>query len=163
LKVKVYIGIGSNLDNPVQQVNESFAELDTIPGTALVLHSSLYRTAPMGPEGQDDYINAVAVLETRLDAHELLHRLQEIEQQHRRVRLQHWGPRTLDLDILLYGDKIIESDELVVPHPGIHERPFVLYPLVEVAPDLEIPGNGNVNALLALCQQAEAGKVIEKV
>jgi 2-amino-4-hydroxy-6-hydroxymethyldihydropteridine diphosphokinase len=123
-----------------------------LPGSTLCRYSSLYRSPPMGPQDQPDYINAVAELETGLSAAELLSLLQAIEDQQGRVRgAARWGPRTLDLDILIYGQAQIKAPKLTVPHPGIAERPFVLYPLAEIAPDLEIPGCGALQKLLDRC------------
>ena len=108
----------------------------------------------MGPQDQPDYLNAVVALRTALPAHDLLIELQRIEHSHGRVRDgERWGPRTLDLDLLLYGQRIIESATLSVPHPGIAERSFVLWPLAELAPDLEVPGKGMISTLLTQCQQ----------
>lgn len=136
--IRCYIGLGSNLDTPQQQVARALEELATLPGTRLLTHSSLYRSPPMGPQDQPDYINAVALLETTLDAHSLLDQLQALEQLHQRVRLERWGPRTLDLDLLLYGEETISTERLSVPHPGMHERNFVLWPLSEISPDLAL-------------------------
>jgi len=105
----------------------------------------------MGPEDQPDYINAVARLETWLEPHDLLRALQAIEQQHGRVRQLRWGARTLDLDLLLYGDAIIDRPELKVPHPGLHQRPFVLYPLQDIDPALMIPGMGRLSDITRAC------------
>lgn len=159
--VLAYIGLGSNLENPVRQVLDALRELDGIQATRCVRHSSLYRTRPMGDGNQPDYINAVALLETGLDPHRLLRALQTIEQQHRRTREERWGPRTLDLDILLYGDEVIRENDLQVPHPGMHERPFVLYPLMEIAPEVRIPEKGMVKDLARLL--AGTGEVIERI
>jgi len=145
--IVAWIGLGSNLDDPCGQVNSAFAELGQLPQSRLKACSGLYRSAPMGPPDQPDYINAVAALETGLSAEALLTALQSIEQAHRRVRGEHWGPRTLDLDILLYGDEVIDRPQLTVPHPGIGERNFVLAPLAELAPALSIPGLGVVKVL----------------
>ncbi|ANG64918.1 2-amino-4-hydroxy-6-hydroxymethyldihydropteridine diphosphokinase [Marinobacterium aestuarii] len=149
--MRCYIGLGSNLDSPQQHVARALEELAILPDTRLLTHSSLYRSAPMGPQDQPDYINAVALLESTLDAHRLLDELQALEQQHRRVRLEHWGPRTLDLDLLLYGDQLIQSKRLSVPHPGLPERNFVLWPLSEIAPELQLPGGRSLAALLSEC------------
>ena len=132
----VFIGLGSNLDNPRRQVETALEELDRIEQTALLKASSLYGTPPMGPQDQPNFVNAVALLETALDAETLLHRLQQIENSHQRKRGQRWGPRTLDLDLLLYGDEIIDLPDLEVPHPGIAQRAFVLLPLIEIAQDV---------------------------
>ncbi len=143
-----YISLGSNLDNPVKQLKQAINELSVLDNGMLLLQSGLYQSSPMGPQDQADFINAVVKLETTLSADELLAQLQAIEQRHKRIRTQHWGPRTLDLDLLLYGNKTINTGNLQVPHPGIPERGFVLYPLYEIAPDLEIPTGESGSALL---------------
>ena len=148
--VLAYVGLGSNLEQPLSQVTEAMSELAQLPGTRLKARSSLYRTPPLGPAGQPDYINAVAGLVTRLPAEPLLDALQDLEQRHRRVRTgERWGPRTLDLDLLLYGEYRISTPRLQVPHPRMAERAFVLVPLSEIASgDLWIPGAGELRALL---------------
>ena len=153
-----FIGLGSNLQQPRQQVLDALDELDCIPESWLECHSSLYSSAPMGPQDQPDYINAVAALRTALPALELLDALQAIEQAHARVRYQRWGPRTLDLDLLLYGQDIMKTPRLTLPHPGIAERAFVLLPLVECRPEIRIPGLGSAAQLL---QQCPKGPLIE--
>ncbi|MFA7592474.1 MAG: 2-amino-4-hydroxy-6-hydroxymethyldihydropteridine diphosphokinase [Thiohalobacteraceae bacterium] len=146
------MGLGSNLDDPVRQVRAGLAALTALEQTELAACSQLYRSAPMGPPGQPDYINAVARLHTRLAPETLLDALQAIEARAGRDRSgERWGPRTLDLDILLYTDRRIDSARLQVPHPGIAARNFVLYPLAELAPDLDIPGLGPLPALLTRC------------
>ncbi|MGM0833850.1 2-amino-4-hydroxy-6-hydroxymethyldihydropteridine diphosphokinase [Halomonas qinghailakensis] len=127
-----YIGLGSNLDNPVAHVCQALRELNELPLCQLVTQSSLYATRPIGPQDQPDFINAVAALETSLSPLALLDQLQGLEQRHRRRRLRHWGPRTLDLDLLLYGQSTILHPRLQVPHPHMHERAFVLAPLEEL-------------------------------
>lgn len=150
--IHAYIGLGSNLDNPQQHVERALLELARIPRTRLEAASSLYRSEPMGPQDQPPYINAVALLETELDAHELLDQLQSIEQAHGRVRgAQRWGPRTLDLDLLLYGAAVIHSERLEVPHPGMADRGFVLYPLHEISPALVLPDGRALSQCLAAC------------
>lgn len=149
--VAAYIGLGSNLDDPPAQLRRAFDELAAIPATRLAAHSPLYRSDPVGPPGQPDYLNAVARLDTELDADALLDALQAIEQAHHRQRTVHWGPRTLDLDLLLYGDAVIADARLTVPHPHLAERAFVLYPLADIAPDLDLPGLGPLAGLLAAC------------
>jgi 2-amino-4-hydroxy-6-hydroxymethyldihydropteridine diphosphokinase len=131
-----YVGLGANLDNPENQVRQAFDELDRLPHTRVVMKSSLYRTAPMGHTEQPDFINAVAQLETGLPAERLLAELQEIEKRHGRKRSFRNAPRTLDLDLLLFGDAKLSSPQLTVPHPRMHERAFVLKPLLEIAPQL---------------------------
>ena len=149
---KVYLGIGSNLQTPIQQVRQAILAIAALPHTQLMAQSRLYRSAPMGPQAQPDYINAVVCVDTILTAAELLQALHAIEQVHGRFRDgTRWGPRTLDLDILLYGDESINQPQLVIPHPGLHERNFVLYPLSEIAPELVIPGRGALSELLAHC------------
>ena len=153
--VIAYVGLGSNQDNPVGQVRHALAELAVLPATRLFVSSRIYRSAPLGPANQPDYINAVAALETRLPADTLLAALQAIESRHGRVRGPvRWGPRTLDLDLLLYGDAVIDAPDLQVPHPGLPERVFVLYPLNEIAPRLAVPGRGTVRELLQQCAPA---------
>jgi len=149
--MRAFIGLGSNLESPVEQVLSAQKALDTVEDTKVIQHSSLYSSPPMGPQDQPDYINAVSEVETTLLPHALLDALQTIEQQQGRVRLRHWGERTLDLDLLLYGQDSISDERLTVPHPGIKDRAFVLYPLAEIAPELEIPGQGDVPNLLLLC------------
>jgi 2-amino-4-hydroxy-6-hydroxymethyldihydropteridine diphosphokinase len=149
--VQAYIGIGSNLANPIAQVRQAFQALVCVPRTRCVARSPLYRSAPLGPQGQPDYINAVAALTTRLAPETLLRALQDIEQAHGRVRTLRWGPRTLDLDILLYGDLVQTLPHLVIPHPRLQERAFVLYPLQDIAPALVIPGLGDIAVLVQRC------------
>jgi 2-amino-4-hydroxy-6-hydroxymethyldihydropteridine diphosphokinase len=144
-----WVGIGANLGDARANVIDAIARLARLPGTRVVQASSLYRTAPIDSSG-DDYVNAVAALDTSLDAHALLRALFGIEQDHGRERPYRNAPRTLDLDLLLYGDTVVaDAPTLVVPHPRMHERAFVLAPLAELVPDLVIPGHGPVAALLA--------------
>jgi len=157
---RAYVGVGSNLDDPLKQVRQALAELDSIARTRCVLRSSLYRSAPMGPQDQPQYVNAVAGLDTELAPLDLLHALQAVEERHGRTRSAlRWGPRTLDLDLLMYADRQIESAELTIPHPGLHERPFVLYPLAEIAADLIVPGRGSLAELVAALPAAELERV----
>jgi 2-amino-4-hydroxy-6-hydroxymethyldihydropteridine diphosphokinase len=143
-----FVGIGSNLGNSVETVRSAFAELAALPHTRLERQSSLYRSAPVGYAGQPDFVNAVAQLETALPADRLLMELQQIEQRHGRERSFANAPRTLDLDILLFGNLKTRSATLVLPHPRMHERAFVLQPLYEVAPQASIPGLGKVRDFL---------------
>jgi 2-amino-4-hydroxy-6-hydroxymethyldihydropteridine diphosphokinase len=131
-----YVGIGSNLDGPRSQVLAAFEELGQLPHTHVVKRSSLYRSAPVGYAAQPDFVNAVARLETGLAAERLLAELQAIEARHGRRRGFRDAPRTLDLDILLYGELALRTPELEIPHPRMHERAFVLEPLLEIAPEL---------------------------
>lgn len=157
--VAAFIGLGSNLNDPVDQVTMAVTKLAELPETASHSHSSLYQSRPMGGLDQPDYINAVARVDTRLTPEVLLKKLQEIEAAHGRVREERWGARTLDLDLLLYGSITIDTPDLKVPHPGVGERGFVLYPLYEIAPDLEIPGLGAVSELVNNCS-TEKPKII---
>lgn len=153
--LRAYIGLGSNLDNPVRQIRIALQALDRIPDSTLVRTSSLYRNPPLlmtGAQKQPDYINAVAAIDTLLDPLPLLDALQAIEQQQGRVRtVQRWTARTLDLDLLLYGQKAINIDRLTVPHPGLVERNFVLYPLQQIAPDLILPIHGSLAGIIRHC------------
>ncbi len=156
---KAFIGLGANLGDPEAQVRRAFAALTELPGTRLLAASSLYRSAPVGYTVQPDFVNAVAQIETRLGAEALLRELLATEARFGRVRQFPNAPRTLDLDLLLYGDRVIAEPGLVVPHPRMHERAFVLAPLAEIAPDTVIPGKGRAGALLAAC----ADQKIEKI
>lgn len=150
--VCAYIGLGSNLADPGRQVRQALQALDKLSDTRLLLSSQLYNSAPLGPQNQPDYINAVAAVETRLAPEPLLDALQELERRQGRVRTgPRWGARTLDLDLLLYGEQQLATARLQVPHPGIAQRNFVLYPLAEIAPSLNIPGLGPIQTLLARC------------
>ncbi len=150
--VIAYIGLGSNLDEPVTQIKSARQQIQDLEGVEEKAFSSLYRSAPMGPEDQPDYINAVMAVLTGLEPIELLRALQDIENAHGRVREQRWGARTLDLDILLYGDLCVQLPDLVIPHIGLTEREFVLYPLEEIAGDeLLIPGKGRLGDLISSC------------
>jgi 2-amino-4-hydroxy-6-hydroxymethyldihydropteridine diphosphokinase len=154
-----WVGIGANLGDARGAVTDALARLARLPGTSLQSASSLYRTAPIDSSG-DDYINAVAALDTDLGAAALLGALQSIEQAHGRERPYRNAPRTLDLDLLLYGEQvIIDAPILIVPHPRMHERAFVLAPLAELDPDLVIPARGRVADLLP----GVAGQAIERL
>lgn len=154
---RVYIGLGSNLDQPKQQIKQAVAELKLLPDSQYVGDSGLFLSKPLVVEGvsedQPDYYNAVALLETRLSAVELLNCLQAIENRQGRVRDQRWGPRTIDLDILLYGQQQINNERLQVPHPGLCEREFVLYPLQRLNAEMDIPGHGMLNEIIKTCPE----------
>ncbi|QDJ12557.1 2-amino-4-hydroxy-6-hydroxymethyldihydropteridine diphosphokinase [Mergibacter septicus] len=135
----VYIGLGSNLADPIAQLQQAVKNLATLPDTEVVTVSSFYRSKPLGPQDQPDYINAVLALKTNLSPLTLLEKLQQIEQQQGRVRLRRWGERTLDLDILLYNQEVIQTERLVVPHYDMHNRAFVIIPLYQIAPNLILP------------------------
>ncbi len=138
-----YIGLGSNLGSSVDTLKSALADLNMHPKIALKQSSRLYGSKPQGPKNQPDFVNAVAEIDTSLTPHKLLDALQSIETSHNRIRTgQHWGPRTLDLDLLLYGNRVIETQRLTVPHAHLLERSFVLYPLAEIKNDLIFP-NGS--------------------
>ncbi|MBL8513152.1 MAG: 2-amino-4-hydroxy-6-hydroxymethyldihydropteridine diphosphokinase [Betaproteobacteria bacterium] len=150
---QAFIALGSNLDNPAWHVQSAFREINDIPELSLVRISSLYRTAPVGIVDQPPFVNAVAMAETTLSPHTLLKHLHGIEESHGRVRYQGGernGPRTLDLDLLMFNDWQIDDEHLTTPHPRMRERAFVLVPLVEIAPESEIPGVGRAADCLAL-------------
>ena len=148
----VFIGLGSNLDEPLSQLRNAIGNLKKVKNLNFIEVSSFYSSVPMGPQDQPDYINAVVEVTTSLNAEQLLDELQEIENKQGRVRSQHWGARTLDLDILLYGSEVINSERLRVPHSGISERDFVLYPLRDLVDEnFEIPELGNISQLLTAC------------
>jgi 2-amino-4-hydroxy-6-hydroxymethyldihydropteridine diphosphokinase len=146
--VRCYIALGSNLDNPLDQVSKAVCALAQLPTTQLTQTSPWYQTKAVGPGEQPDYINGVACLDTELSAIDLLHGLQQIEIDQQRVRSERWGPRTLDLDILLYGNQTIDESALIVPHPRMKERRFVLAPLSDIAPQLHLPDGSSLRTLL---------------
>ena len=138
--VPAYIAIGSNLEQPLQQVQQAFTYLSKLPATAAHHTSSLYRSAPMGPADQPPYINAVAGFLTQLDAHQLLDALQQIERtMGKQSSAMRWGPRVIDLDLLMYGDQCSDTEQLQLPHPGLLVRNFVMQPLADIAPELRMP------------------------
>ena len=159
MKVPAFIGLGANLGDPQAQVRRAVAALGEFPRTRLLASSSLYRSAPVGVAAQPDFVNAVAKVETALSARELLEELLTTEARFGRERPLPGAPRTLDLDLLLYGDRVIEEPGLVVPHPRMHERAFVLLPLAEIAAETSIPGKGSVKTLLAACRSQEIRKI----
>lgn len=154
-----YVGLGANIGEPRRQIEAAIAELEKLPDTNSVLASRLYRSAPVGYPDQPDFLNAVARIDTGLDPEALLGHLQEIEKRHGRERPFAGAPRTLDLDLLLYGEQTIASTRLTVPHPRMHERAFVLMPLLEIAPEAAIPGRGRAGELLAGC----ADQFVERI
>lgn len=140
-----YIAVGSNLHDPRAQVRRALERLAEIPRTLVVLRSPLYGTRPFGPIAQPDFVNAVAGVLTQLDAPTLLHELRALERAFGRPDAhEKWGPRVLDLDLLIHGREVRRGAELVLPHPGIVDRNFVLYPLADIAPELDVPGVGRV-------------------
>ncbi len=154
--ITAYIGLGSNLANPAEQIKSARTAIIQIAGVQELAFSSLYHSSPMGPQDQPDYVNAVMCVATDLPPIDLLRCLQRIENDHGRVKkAERWGARTLDLDVLIYGNQLIGLPDLIVPHPGLAERAFVLYPLFEIAPQLVVPGKGNIADLLAQCPMNE--------
>lgn len=151
-EVIAYIGLGGNLDAPLTRLRAARTAIAALAGVREVACSSFYRSAPLGPSEQPDYMNAVMAVATTLAPLDLLQQLQAIETAFGRVRSgERWGPRTLDLDLLLYGDTLLDSERLTIPHPGLAHREFVLYPLQEIAPELLIPGLGPVADLVRDC------------
>jgi len=155
-----YIGLGANLGEPLPRLREALHALARLPGSRLASCSSFYRSTPVGMTAQPDFVNAVCALETQLPAPALLAELLRIEREHGRVRgTEQGGPRTLDLDLLLYGEEQAQTPALTLPHPRMHERRFVLLPLSEIAPGVEIPGRGRAAAFLGAC----AGQRVERL
>jgi 2-amino-4-hydroxy-6-hydroxymethyldihydropteridine diphosphokinase len=154
-----FIGLGANLGDPQRAVQQAFRELDAIPHTRVVRTSSLYRSAPIGYAEQPSFVNAVAQLETGLPAERLLAELHAIEARHGRSRSFANAPRTLDQDLLLFGNAALDVPGLKIPHPRMHERAFVLQPLVEIAEDIAIPGRGSAMAFLAKCKNQGVEKL----
>jgi 2-amino-4-hydroxy-6-hydroxymethyldihydropteridine diphosphokinase len=153
------VALGANLANPELTVKAAIAALDGIAQSTRVAASSLYRTAPVGLKHQPDFINAVATLDTQLEPRALLDELFAIEQQFGRRRSIRNAPRTLDLDLLLYDDATLDTPDLILPHPRMHQRAFVLAPLAEIAPHLVIPGRGSVAALLDACANQSIARI----
>ncbi|MCW9709784.1 2-amino-4-hydroxy-6-hydroxymethyldihydropteridine diphosphokinase [Avibacterium sp. 21-586] len=158
---QVYIALGSNLATPVQQLENALQALQQLPHSQLLAVSHFYQSKPLGPQDQPDYVNAVACLATALAPLDLLDQLQRIEQEQGRVRLRRWGERTLDLDILLYGDQIIQSERLTVPHYDMQNREFVIVPLYDIAPNLTLPDGKNVVDLVQQFHHHEM-KILQK-
>jgi len=151
-KTVAFVGLGSNLADPVMQIEQARSAINALDKVEEVAFSSLYRSPPMGPSNQPDYTNAVIKVVTGLPALILLRALQKIENVQGRLRTgEHWGPRTLDLDLLLFGEQCIRVPDLVVPHPGLAERAFVIYPLVEIDDTAQVPGLGSIAQLALDC------------
>jgi 2-amino-4-hydroxy-6-hydroxymethyldihydropteridine diphosphokinase len=154
-----YVGIGSNLNEPVRQVEDAFLELDRIPRSRVMRRSSLYRSAPVGYVDQAEFINAVGALETSLEPEKLLDELLIIEARHGRQRSFANAPRSLDLDLLLFEELELQTERLTVPHPRMHERAFVLKPLLELSGNISIPGKGAARELLKSCDR----QIVERI
>ena len=154
-----FVALGSNLEDPIGQLQQALQELAELPHCQLLAASSLYGSKPMGPQDQPDYVNAVAKLATDLEPIDLLDALQHLENEHHRVRQRRWGPRTLDLDIVLYNQQQIDHPRLQVPHIGMHERNFVLYPLAEIDNSVQLPDGTTITTLLDNCPLADLVKL----
>jgi 2-amino-4-hydroxy-6-hydroxymethyldihydropteridine diphosphokinase len=155
----VFVGLGSNLADPAAQLGRAIAELAALPNTTLVAQSPFYASKPVGPQHQPDYVNGAAWLNTGLAPHDLLDHLQNIEHAHGRERLQHWGPRTLDLDVLLFGQQTLTDDRLTVPHAQLSQRDFALQPLLDLDPELTLPDGTTVALLRQQCPDNQLRKL----
>lgn len=151
MSTDAFIGLGSNLEDPTAQLALAVSELAQLPQTTLVAQSAFYASRPVGPQDQPDFVNGAVWLRTDLTAHELLDHLQAIEQAHGRERLRHWGPRTLDLDILVFGEQTLADERLTVPHRELRNRDFALQPLLDLKPDLILPDGESIATLRRLC------------
>jgi 2-amino-4-hydroxy-6-hydroxymethyldihydropteridine diphosphokinase len=150
LWVPAYIAVGSNIDDPAAQVRAGLSALAGLSRSGWLIQSRLYRSAPLGPQDQPEFVNAAAGLLTRLSPRELLHALKQLESSlGRELPVERWGPRRIDFDLIVYGAERIDEPDLTVPHPGAPVRNFVLYPLLDIAPDLLVPGHGRVRTLAA--------------
>lgn len=154
-----YVGLGANIGDPRRHMQDAIGDLMALPDTQFVVASSLYRSAPVGHTDQPDFLNAVVQLDTELAPGALLDRLQDIEHKHGRERSFPGAPRSLDLDLLLYGDTVLATPRLTLPHPRMHERAFVLRPLTEITPDAVVPGRGTAASLLKGCRDQIAARV----
>lgn len=153
-KSYAYIGLGSNLCDPIQQLHTALASIADLAHTEIIQTSSFFGSRPLGPQDQPDFVNAVCKISSQLTAQELLIAMQSIENQQGRVKKRHWGERVIDLDILLYEDEIIQTEHLTVPHSQMHLRDFVLIPLAEIAPDISIPGKAPIKILLSKLEES---------
>lgn len=155
----VYVGLGSNLKDPAAQLARAVMELSRLPRTTLLAQSPFYASRPVGPQDQPDFVNGAVQLCTGLSPHQLLDHLQAIEQAHGRERLRHWGPRTLDLDVLLFGSHVINDSRLTVPHAELANRDFALQPLLDLNPELQLPDGRRIDQLRAQCPDNQLRKL----
>ncbi len=139
-----YIGLGSNLEQPYLQIKKAIISLHALPETSVIKDSGYFKSKPMGPKDQPDYVNAAVAIETTMSAEDLLQYCQQIERQQGRIKARRWGERSIDLDILLYANEQIQTADLTVPHPGICLRDFVFLPLLKLDPDITVPGKGRL-------------------
>ncbi len=151
-----YIGLGSNLAQPNLQIKMAIVALNNLADTKVTADSGYFKSRPMGPEDQPDYVNAVVELETKISVTKLLAHCQQIEKQQNRIKTRHWGERTIDLDILLYADNNIETENLTVPHPGIFLRDFVYMPLLKINPEIILPGKGKLSNRVKLSNETNS-------
>ncbi len=151
---QVYIGLGSNLNHPVEQIKIALQSINSLNGVELIKQSSIYTSKPQGPQDQPDFANAVCKIQTVLTPQDLLSNLQQIEAQQGRVKLRHWGERLIDLDILLFDDLSVQTDNLTIPHAQMHLRDFVLVPLEEIAGNITLPGLGSLQTLLSQLEES---------
>ncbi|QSP95953.1 2-amino-4-hydroxy-6-hydroxymethyldihydropteridine diphosphokinase [Marinobacter salinisoli] len=159
MSTNAFIGLGSNLEDPAGQLARAVAELAALPASTLIAQSPFYASRPVGPQDQPDFVNGAVWLKTTLTPHVLLHHLHTIEQQHGRQRIKHWGPRTLDLDLLLYGNHCIDDERLTVPHRELANRDFVLQPLLDLDPDLALPDGRPLTFLRQHCPDNQLRKL----
>ncbi|GAA4361739.1 2-amino-4-hydroxy-6-hydroxymethyldihydropteridine diphosphokinase [Kangiella marina] len=157
-----YIALGSNLHQPLEQIKAALLAIDQLPLSYLLAYSSFYQSAPMGPQDQPSFVNAVCKVHTHLEPLELLDRLQAIEKQQGRVRHEHWGARTIDLDIVLYDHTIMQTERLTLPHYGAKQRDFVLLPLAEISPELTFPDGEHIDKALQQCEHYQLEKITIK-
>jgi 2-amino-4-hydroxy-6-hydroxymethyldihydropteridine diphosphokinase len=160
MKTDAFIGLGSNLQEPAAQLARAVAELAALPDTKLIAQSPFYASSPVGPPDQPDFVNGAVWLSTGLDPHTLLDQLQTIERAHGRERLRHWGPRTLDLDLLVFGNLKLNDARLTVPHRELPNRDFVLQPLLDLKPDLALPEGTEIATLRAQCPDNRLRKLL---
>lgn len=158
-----YIALGSNLDQPIQHVLRAAAQLRQIDKTTVLDQSHLYLTSPQGPVVQDEFINAVVSVRTELNPEDLLNQCLSIERRHGRIRTERWGPRTLDLDILLYGNLTLTTDQLCIPHRHLLDRLFVLIPLQEISPKLRLPNNKSISEQIIVLQQNDPTGFVKRL
>ena len=154
----VYIGLGSNIEQPYLQIKNAIIALAELPAITVIRDSGYFKSKPMGPEDQPDYVNAVVEIETSMAAAELLKHCQLIEKQQGRIKSRHWGERTIDLDILLYAETQIKTEVLTVPHPGICQRDFVFMPLLKLNPEIKVPGTGLLSDIVKTVEQPAVEK-----
>jgi 2-amino-4-hydroxy-6-hydroxymethyldihydropteridine diphosphokinase len=160
LQVPTYIGLGSNLDDPTAQIQRAIETLRRVSGLRVIAVSSLYRSKPLGPQDQPDFVNAAVGALTTLEPRALLHSLKALEVElGRNQPIERWGPRRIDFDILLYGSLRLDDPELTLPHPGLTQRVWVLYPLAEIAPEFLVPGHGTVRELAACLDDSDLKRI----